>query len=75
MRIESLFFGIDTDQQMSVIANFSDGEYYLWSGLLFGDFSLNNISNDTTFDIDLINESSKVIFYVFQYRWGGKYKY
>ena len=56
------FLGIDTDMQMSIIANFSNGEYYLWSGFFFDDFSLNNISGYTTFDINLINESSKLFF-------------
>ena len=56
------FLGIDTDQQMSVIANFHEGDYYLWSGLLFNDFSLDDISGDSTFDINLLEESSKLFF-------------
>ncbi len=58
------FLGIDTDQEGSLVASFSDSEYYLWSGVLSDNLSLDNISGEINLDIPLTGESSKLFFMI-----------
>ena len=40
------FLGIDTDQEGSLVVNFSYSEYYLWSWVLSDNLYLDNISGE-----------------------------